>query len=566
MLDLVIRNGLIVDGSGLPGWKGDVAIAGGKIAAVGNVGASTAPTLDARGRVVAPGFVDPHTHFDAQLCWDPFAKPSVEHGVTAVVPGNCSLSLAPLRVDQRDSFIRMFRQIEEMPEEDFGQGVDWRWGESFPSWVDTLQKTGLGIHVAPLVGHSVIRMFVMGAAANQRVATEDEIAAMARVLDESLAAGAVGLSTSFVDIDENLRPVPSRFGHAGELAALCAVLAKHGKLLQIVHEFYDTELTIARVDQLAELSLAHGITTTLSPLFHNEAFPDMVPRVLGRVEEQWARGARVWPQVQTRPIDISFNLAQRSLLYLTMPTWYGVSQLPSRVAKIAAFRDPATRAKLVAEASPDPSQPITRVLGRDFSDTTVRQVADPRNKACEGRTLGELARERGCSVADAMIDLALSEDLHTWFARISLGHRQEAAVGEMLAHPYVHVGAGDGGAHIGAFATYGDTGYLFSRFVRKTRSLTLEAALKKITFDPCSIWGLGQRGLLRPGYAADVVVFDPETIDRGPEEMVQDLPGGGSRWVRRAVGIDAVLVGGAIAYTAGGGYTDTRRGEIVSAA
>ncbi len=203
-------------------------------------------------------------------------------------------------------------------------------------------------------------------------------------------------------------------------------------------------------------------------------------------------------------------------------------------------------------------------MPRDFSTTAVRRVADPRNKCYEGRTLGEIAKERGCSVPDAMLDLALSEDLQTWFARINVGHRQDAAVGEMLAHPYVHIGAGDGGAHIGAFATYGDTGYLFSRFVRKTHAFSLEAAVKKITADPCAIWGLGQRGMLRPGYAADVVVFDGDTIDRGPETPVNDLPGGGMRWTRPAVGIDAVVVGGAVAYTAGGGYTDARRGEIVS--
>jgi N-acyl-D-aspartate/D-glutamate deacylase len=418
--------------------------------------------------------------------------------------------------------------------------------------------------VAPLVGHSVIRMFVMGDAANQRAATADEVAAMCRVLDESLAAGAVGLSTSFVDIDESLRPVPSRWGSAAELDALCAVLGKHGKLLQIVHEFYDTELTIARVDQLAALSLAHGIPTTLSPLFHNEAMPDMVPRVLGRVEEQWRQGARVWPQVQTRPIDISFTLATRSLIYLALPTWYGVSLLPGRAAKIAAYRDPATRAKLVAEATPNPDDPLQRTLRRDFGDAIVRQVREPRNRGYEGRTLAEVAKERGQSVPDAMIDLALDEDLHTWFARLHVGHRVDAEVGAMLAHPYVHVGAGDGGAHIGAFATYGDTGYLFSRFVRKTRALRLEEAVKKLSFDPCSIWGLGQRGLLRPGYAADVAVFDADTIDRGPEVAVNDLPSGGMRWTRAAVGVDAVIVGGAVAWSAAGGYTDARRGEIVS--
>ena len=199
---------------------------------------------------------------------------------------------------------------------------------------------------------------------------------------------------------------------------------------------------------------------------------------------------------------------------------------------------------------------------RDFGDTIVRQSAS--HPQYEGKLLAEIAAERGTGVAETMIDLALADDLHTWFGRIHVGHRNVKEVGEMLAHPLVQIGAGDGGAHIGAFATYGDTGYLFSNFVRKHKALRLEDAVKKITADPVAIWGLGQRGLLREGYAADVTIFDPDTIDRGPEVAVHDLPSGGMRWTRPAVGVDAVVIGGALAYTEKDGYTDARRGEIVS--
>jgi N-acyl-D-aspartate/D-glutamate deacylase len=561
MLDLAIRGGTIVDGSGLPAFRGDVGIAGGQIVSVGPALAGAARVIDAAGKVVAPGFIDPHTHFDAQLCWDPQARPSLEHGVTTVVSGNCSLSLAPLRKDQRGRFSRMFRQIEEMPEAAFDDGIDWCWGERFEGWVEALAQR-LAINVAPLVGHSSIRLYVMGEDAAQRVATAEEVAAMQDVLRGCLDAGAVGLSTSFIDVDENLKPVPSRLAHKSELDALGSVLGERGKILQVVHEFFDTELTCARVEQLAALSLRHAIPTTFSPLFHNRAFPDMGERVMERVDQAWARGARVWPQVQTRPIDISFTLAQRSLLFITMPTWYTVVSLPTVEAKRNAFSDPELRKRLVAEATLPPE--IAAAAGRDWESTIVRKVALERNRGLEGRRLGEIAAERGRTPLELMIDLSVEEGLATWFLRSRIGHCDDAAVGALLAHPHVHVGAGDGGAHVASFATYGDTGYLFSRFVRETKALRLEEAVKKLTFDPCSIWGLAGRGLLRAGQAADVVVFDPAAIDRGPELEARDLPGDGIRWVRHAVGVDAVIVNGAVAWSAAAGYTDARSGAIVS--
>src|SRR6185503_19376256 len=263
-------------------------------------------TLDARGQVVAPGFIDPHTHFDVQLLWDGAARPALEHGVTCVVPGNCSLSLAPLKAADRKAVIGMFQQIEEMPPEAFTVAFDWTW-EDFQGYRDAIEK-GLSINVAPLVGHSMIRLWVMGPASQERASTPDEIARMQDLLRECLQAGAVGLSTSFVDMDEHGRPVPSRYDQVEELDALSAVLGEFGRMLQIVPEFYDTDLTIARIDQLAELSLKHGIPTTFSPVFDSTLTPNNVPRTLARVEEQFARGARVWPQMQTRPIDISFSL------------------------------------------------------------------------------------------------------------------------------------------------------------------------------------------------------------------------------------------------------------------
>ncbi|MEQ9161189.1 MAG: amidohydrolase family protein, partial [Ilumatobacter fluminis] len=387
MLDLVIRDGLIVDGSGLPGRRGDVAIDNGIIVGVGGRAAAGRREIDASGRVVAPGFIDPHTHYDAQLCFDPYAFPAIEHGVTTVVPGNCSLSLAPLRVDQRDTFSRMFRLIEEMPEAAFDAGVDWRWGESFGGWLDALTGN-LALNVAPLVGHSVLRMFVMGPEAQERPATADEIGRMTALLGECLDAGAVGLSTSFVDIDESYRPVPSRWAAPEELDALSRVLGDRGGILQIVHEFFNTDLTIARIEMLADLSIRHGITTTLSPIFHSSADRGGVARILDAVGSARARGAAVWPQVQTRPIDISFTLDQRSLMLLTMPSWWQVASIPDHADKLTAVAD--RRQALVDEMDSLAKRPNGGLGAGGF---VVRDVVNDHNRDLIGRSIDDIATE-----------------------------------------------------------------------------------------------------------------------------------------------------------------------------
>ncbi len=559
MLDLVIRNGLIVDGSGLPGRRGDVSIREGVVVAVGGRAGDAHREIDATGKIVAPGFIDPHTHYDAQLCFDPYAFPAIEHGVTTVVPGNCSLSLAPLRTEQREAFSRMFRLIEEMPEAAFDSGVDWRWGEGFGGWLDALSEN-IALNVAPLVGHSVLRMYVMGADAQQRVATVEEIGALADLLRVCLEAGAVGMSTSFVDIDETYRPVPSRWAGPDELDALAAVLGEYDRVLQIVHEFFDADLTVARVEQLAELSLRHGITTTLSPLFHSDANHHGVEKVMAAVEASRVRGAAVWPQVQTRPIDISFTLDQRSLMLLTMPSWWQVASIPDRAEKLAAVID--RRQALVDEMNALAARPNAGLGAGAF---VVRDVVHDRNRNFVGRTIDDIARERDATHGDTVVDLALDEELGTWFMRASVGHNNSEVIGALLANPLVHVGASDGGAHVGSFSTFGDTGFLFSEFVRTTKSLTLEEAVKKITLDPATIWGLKGRGLLAPGYAADVVVFDAERIGRGPEVASDDFPGESIRWIRRQEGIDTVIVNGEITWTADSGYVaDARAGQIVT--
>jgi N-acyl-D-aspartate/D-glutamate deacylase len=551
MYDLIIRNGTVVDGTGMPGYQADIAVKGNRIAKIGRVSEPGAREVDAGGKVVAPGFIDPHTHFDAQLLWDGCAKPALSHGVTTIVPGNCSLSLAPLKADHRMRLVGMFNQIEEMPYKAFEEGVVWDW-ETFAEYITRIRK-GLAINVAPLVGHSVIRLWVMGDAATERPANDKEIAEMQDVLRECLDAGAAGLSTSYVDMDETLQPVPSRYAEACEVEALAEVLGEYGRILQIVPEFYDPDLTIARLDQLAEISLKYQIPTTFSPLFVNSDNVDAVDKVMARVDEQFGRGARVWPQVQTRPIDISFSFAVPSLLFIRFSGWYRVMRFGTPQEIMNAFSDADSRKALVDEA---------KSYNELWPLLILRQVKTKANQKYVGKTLAEIARLRSTTPIDAMIDLSLEEDLDAHFLASSMGHNNDDKVVSLLQHPRVHIGASDGGAHILSFSTYGDTGYLFSHFVRDLKRMRLEDAVKKVTSDTAAIWGIPERGVLKLGNIADITIFDPDTIDRGEEKFVQDVPGDGSRYVRDSHGVDTVIVGGGVAWSSGKGYQDAR-GEVL---
>ena len=554
-MDLIIKNGTVADGTGAPRFAADIGITDNRISHIGQLTESDhhgAEVIDAAGKIVSPGFIDPHTHFDAQLLWDGAAKPAIEHGVTTIVPGNCSLSLAPLKAEHRMKLVGMFNQIEEMPHKAFSEGVTWDW-ETFDEYISRIQQD-LTINVAPLAGHSLLRLWVMGNDAMARVATPEEVNAMCELLEQCIVAGATGLSTSFVDMDERLQPVPSRYASTEELDALSNVLGQHQKILQVVHEFYDTDLTLARIDQLAELSLKHDITTTLSPLFLNADNAQGVAQIMTRIDEQMARGARVWPQVQTRPIDISFCFEVPSLLFMRLPTWYALMRFNDKEQIIAAFEDPERRAALTIEAQS--MMPL-------WSALVLRKVESAANARLVGMTLEAIGAERGTNALEAMIDLSLEERLGAHFLAANMGHNDDDAVGELLRHPNVMIGASDGGAHILSFSTYGDTGYLFSKFVRDCSALSLELAIKKITSDTANIWGIKERGEIKVGYIADITIFEPDDIDRGQEYFVQDVPGDGYRYVRDALGIDQVLIQGKLAFSHKEGYTSAPCGQIV---
>ncbi|MFK7897110.1 MAG: amidohydrolase family protein [Myxococcota bacterium] len=565
MHDLILTNGLICDGTGSPPMHGSVAIDKGKIKAVApqTDAVQSTPlgeareTIDVGGAAIAPGFIDPHTHFDAQLTWDGMAKPSLEHGVTTIIPGNCSLSLAPLKREHREFLGAVFRQIEEMPKSAFDAGLRWTW-ESFGEYVETIQPE-LGLNVAPLVGHSLLRLWVLGYESRERPSTAEEVRSLCDLLRESLDGGALGMSTSFSDIDHEFRPVPCRLGTLEELHALAAVLGERDRPLQVLPEFWDADLLCTRIDLLADLSLRHQIPVTFSPLFESASTPHLVERVIERLELHAARGARLTAQMQTRPVDMTFDLSIPSAVFTAMPTWVGtLMQGPDAIRK--AFSDSATRAVLAAETETD-QMPLA--LSFHLADTRL-SAATGESRDDVGRTLREIAAERGQHPAEVLMDISLQENLSARFTATNLGHADEKKIGPTLDHPQIQIGSGDGGAHVARFATYGDTGHLFSRFVREHGALPLERAVQRLTSDIANAWGLRDKGQIASGYDADLVVFDPDTIDRGPEELAFDLPDNGEsfRFIRRAQGIQHVFVGGASAYSEADGYSNARRGQI----
>ncbi len=557
--DLLVRGATVVDGSGRPGFRADVAVDGGRITAVGPLpGRTAATTLDADGLVVAPGFVDPHTHLDPQLHWDPWGTPSIFHGVTTVLTGNCSVTLAPCRPGDRDALTRLFYLVEEIPVAAFDEGIDWTWG-SFGEHLAALDGR-LGLNMAPLVGHSAMRYHAMGPASYERAATPDELDAMRALLRDSLAGGAVGWSTSqsVFHSGEGGRPIPSRLADDAEVAALCEVLVDFpGAIFQTDGGPY-THTVAEYVRRLAgPIAERLGITVLLSGTLQEMNAPGNWRVVHDAVAEFQARGGRIFTQASPCSLSVEFDLGT-ALLFQDRPTWERILALP-RPEQLAAFADPAVRDSLQFETVDDDSPCF---FSRDWSTVRVKAVARPEHAGLVGRDVAALAAERGVREIDAVADLALSEGLETRFVIDGVANGDRGAVGEMLRSPQAIVGFSDAGAHVNTLCGAGDTSLLLSRWVRELGAMSLEEGVRALTFDPLSVLGIGDRGLLRPGWRADLVVFDPAAVDYAPTRPEADLPGGGSRLVRDAPGIHQVVVNGEVVVSEGA-LTGARPGQVL---
>ena len=547
---MIIRRARIVDGTGAPAFDGDVAVEDGRITAIGKV-EGPGREIRADGKVLAPGFIDIHTHYDPQICWDRLATPSLEHGVTTVVMGNCSLSLAPVKPEHRRKLVKMFEKIEDIKEPTFNEAVPFAW-ESFPDYLRYI-RPGLGINVGALVGHSALRYFVMGTDAQERAATDEEIAEMCRLLEEAMAAGAMGLSISYVDIDENGKAVPSRYADMREKVALCKAMAKSGRgVLQTVPYFIDIERQLANIRELGELSLASGVTCSIAPIVFSPLGPENWKRSIAELEAQQARGAKVYGQSMPRTFDINIRLSETSFLLYALPTWNAFMDKPL-AERLAAFGNPESRKRLVMEGA---------TLVPLLLQTRIGQTYSPANDGLTGRMLAEIAQERNVTLPDAMLDIALADNLRTEFQVRGAIHADPEIVGTILDHPLIHIGGSDAGAHIAQFCGAGDTAYLLERFVREYGKMSLERAVHRMTGELAREWGISDRGTIAVGKAADLVLFDPATISRGEEIFVGDFPGGANRYVRHAEGFDKVIVNGEIVVDRGA-YTDARAGTIV---
>ena len=547
--DLLIRGGIVVDGTGLGRRRADVAVRDGRVARVGHVPeAGATRTIDADGLVVAPGIVDAHTHYDPQLTFDPWATSSCYHGVTSVLAGNCGFSIAPTRKADRPYIKALFAKVEGMAPVAL-DGVAWDF-ETFPEYL-AAREGRLGVNLACYVGHSSVRRWVMGADATRREASDAEVEQMRVLVRDAMAAGAAGFSSSHVptQVDGNDDPVPSRFSNLAELKALVEEAGRAGggsiaylpkSVIGGLNEA-DEELLI-ELGQLARLPVViqglggrDKVDAPGAGWGHAKEFLDDCGR----------RGAAVFSLLRNHPFDRPIDLAKGSPLYAGVFSWAAIMNLPHE-EKLAKLRDPEVRASMrhgVENPNRDPDAGST-LPPPHWDVTFVDEVTDPANEKYLRRTIAEIAEEQGKAPADAMLDLALSEDLRMKFRWENKTATWEEAVRESMKHPAMLMGVSDGGAHLdrddGA-----DWSSYFLRFWVLDRGLwTLEEGVRQLTQVPAAMAGFGDRGMLLPGLAADIMIFDPKTVGPGTKRMVHDLPGGEGRFSARPRGFIATIVNG----------------------
>ena len=533
--DLIIKNGKVIDGTGLPGFHSDVAVSGGRIVEIGKVSGEARQVLNADGLVIAPGIIDNHTHYDAQVTWDPLCTYSCYHGITTVVMGNCSLAMAPAHRQDREMLAGVLSHVEAIPLEAIQAGVDWSW-ETIPEYLNALDQR-LGINVASLIGHSAVRRYVMGEASQERQATDDEIAAMKAIVREGLMAGAAGISfeRNLRHFDWNGRLAPCNLATEEEMFAVAGVADEIGRgVIQ-----FGGDRNISR-------KLAKAIRR---PVFYGNitqqaVAPDRWRKQLDEAENLMRQGHRGYQFVMPRPGDLRYTL-RTAQHFDAMPTWKNVMLLPHEL-RTQAFRDPETRAKLHREAVETPMDPnragdFTRRWDLQF----VFKAALPTNQHLKGKSVADIAREQGKDVLDAFLDLALEENLETEFERREV-NSDEAAMTALLTSPYTVIGQSDGGAHVVFRTDYSYSTYLLSHWVREKEIMSLEDAIRKLTFVPASLFGFSDRGLVRSGMAADLMVFDPETISPLEPGEAHDLPGGAKRRKQLARGIEWTVVNGQV--------------------
>jgi N-acyl-D-aspartate/D-glutamate deacylase len=535
--DLLIKNGFLVDGSGTPGYYGDLAISGGKIAAMGKLEGSAKEVIDARHLVVAPGFVDVHTHYDAQLFWDPLATPSCWHGFTSVFMTNCGFGLAPCKPQDRDYITRMLVKVEAMPLESLKAGVPWNW-ESYGEYLNALDQR-LGVNVMALAPHSTIRYHVMGDAARTREATAEEIQAMQAVVVDCIKAGAFGFSSSYgpVHFDGGGLPVPSRSATQDETVALARTLKDFHRGTICVIPPGIPKIGIEDMEYLKRLSRESGRPVVWNLLTQTWDSPNHWRQVLDWTAEAFREGARVHPLSLCERFDITFTM--RGAVFEDLPAWKSAIT-GSRSQKIANLSNPEIRAAMQR----DLDDPAPKVFSKRMQDVFVSIVRQDQHKELVDKNMVELGQMWNKTPLEALLDLAIAENLDTQFLIRGFANGDENAVRALATDPYVLTGGSDGGAHVAFLCQVTYSSYLLSHWVREKKALTLEQAVRRLTFDPASLLGIPNRGLLKTGMAADLTIFDPDKVQAKEKEFVQDLPGGASRLIARSEGYRYTIVNG----------------------
>ena len=530
MNDLVFRNALLIDGLGSSPVHGDLAVKDGRIAGIGK-SLPGREVVDAAGLALMPGIIDNHTHYDAQITWDPQVSPSPSLGVTTAIIGNCGFTIAPCKPADRELVMKNLTQVEGMSLEVLRQGIRWEF-ETVPQYFDMLERRGTAINIAGFVGHSSLRTYVMGEDAPKRAATPEEVARMRALVLEAMQAGAIGFATSTSPAHNGHGglPMPSRLADEAEMRALVGALKDAGRGV-----FMLTKGGHTKVSFLEELAAASGRPVVIAALLHNSTNPRAVFDDLEAIAQANARGRRLLGAISCCPLSMDFTL-HSPYTFEGLESWQPALPLkgPAYEAKLKdkGFRD-AVRAELSRPAH-------FRLFNGQWDQVEVVESA---RKDVEQHSIGELARAAGSDPLDFMLDLSLGEKLDTVFNAMLL-NSDEAAVGEMLRHPASLVSLSDAGAHLTFFNDAGFGLHLLGHWVRERGALSLEDAVRRLTSVPAQLFGIRGRGALKPGYAADLMLFDPAAVGRGTKQRVFDLPGGHPRLTTPALGVKGVWVNG----------------------
>lgn len=546
-LDLKITNGTVVDGSGGARYRADVGVRDGRIVEIGRVNGNAARTIDAEGLVVAPGFVDGHTHMDAQVFWDPLGSCSCYHGVTTAVMGNCGFTLAPCAADDADLVFRNLERAEDLPRESLLAGIDWRW-ETFPEFLDAVDAQPKGINYAGYIGHSALRTYVMGERAFSESATDDDLKQMCAQVQEAVRAGAIGFSTSrtFNHITADDRPVASRVADWAEVRAIVNAMGETGKgVFELAGEApgRDPERIREYFDRLRDLAVESGVTQTWG-MFSTRIAPELWRPYFDLLDETAAAGGRMYAQVHSRALNVLLSFKAHTP-FDKWDVWRDLRELPLDEQK-RRLRDPALKAKLVEVASREYKGP--RVVGAEARPPQWEWVYPMADMTFDVPNMAELAAARGVHPVELMIDLSLEHDFDIYF-RQPIANEDQNSVLEMMRHPRSLVTFSDSGAHVAQIMDSSLQTHLLSYWVREKQAFTLEQAIRRITYDTATVWGLHDRGLIRRGLAADLVLFDPDTVGARLPEVVHDLPAGAKRLKQTADGIRHTIVGGEVVLT-----------------